>query len=239
MLPLSAYLDLTALPRFSHPTRRLLQIPDLLANQHEARAWEYGIALEAIGQWRNLHTFAAGSGLQASGIAPLEILDAGAATSNLWKALRAFTTRPITRVDPLFADPPVGLEGEGHSDLKADLAAVAQGVRAPYDVLTCISVIEHIPETAMEATLQAMATLLRPGGLLVLTTDAWDQDGPDTAHFHWMRERIYGPAALQVLRGQLTLLGFEPFGEVDYAYPGPQVYDYSFASIVMVKGEGS
>ena len=40
-----------------------------------------------------------------------------------------------------------------------------------FDGVVCVSVIEHIPATGRRALLKAMATRLRPGGVMVLTVD--------------------------------------------------------------------
>ena len=109
-------------------------------------------------------------------------------------------------------------------------------------MITSISVIEHIPDTAKPGHptpltwfLDAAHRLLRPGGLLVLTTDYWDAIGPDTAHFHWMRDRIYNPESLQALERRCRRIGFVPYGGTDRTWHGPQLYDYAMASLVLTK----
>jgi 2-polyprenyl-6-hydroxyphenyl methylase/3-demethylubiquinone-9 3-methyltransferase len=46
-------------------------------------------------------------------------------------------------------------------------ALLAQGV-APFDVVTCMEMLEHVPDPA--ATLQTLARLVRPGGALFVST---------------------------------------------------------------------
>ena len=223
--------------RFSPFVNDLLapgRYPDLLEGQHEARAWEYGMALEAILQWGNAEHPRAHSG-------PLEILDAGSASSNLWQALIAFTSEDIIRVDPNFS---AGAEKYGqqvqHGCALHEYRKI-RGEGASVDVLLAISVIEHIPDHQLLPFFQAAYDLLRPGGLFFLTTDYWNDphgDGKDRAHFHWMRERIYTPAALIAQGVQLSKIGFVTFGDTAHIqpWPGPQLYDYAMASVACTKG---
>lgn len=82
---------------------------------------------------------------------------------------------------------------------------------ARFDALTCLSVIEH--GVAVEPFLAESARILRPGGVLVLSTD-YDQDPPDTTgHRAYGRQvHIFSPAEIESLvvaaaRHGLTLLG--------------------------------
>jgi hypothetical protein len=74
-----------------------------------------------------------------------------------------------------------------------------------------------------------------PGGLLFLTMDFWDQPGPDRAHFHWMRKRIFNYGFERAIMEPLLDAGFFWLGDRDLTYHGPQVYDYTFASLALVK----
>lgn len=84
-----------------------------------------------------------------------------------------------------------------------------------FDAVTCLSVIEHgVP---VKAFLEESARLLRPGGLLVVSTD-YDQDPPDTTGLtaYGQQVHIFSPAEIKELvdtaadhglrlRGQLAL----------------------------------
>jgi hypothetical protein len=237
MIPLNKIMHMPAdLKRFGGiALAPLVQHRDLLDGQHEARRWEYGMALEAIGRWWLGQP-------DYTTRDPLQILDAGGASSNFWKALTEFTSEPILRVDPLF----VGQHAIGQQAMfVGDLAQFAGGwSRAldQMDIITSISVIEHIRDVAAPGTktpltlfLEAAHRILCPGGLLVLTTDYWNAEGPDTAHFHWMRERIYNPDSLRRLEARCHKIGFTTFGGVDRTWHGPQLYDYAMASLVLTK----
>lgn len=206
----------------------------LRANQHEARLWEYAMALESILQWQTVNVIEAG---------PPTILDAGGASSNLWIGLLNFTSETIRVVDPLCVNEPAGQVRYLPQTLTEYEAAAVENRIAPCDVITCISVIEHIPDangrpgrkTDLTLFLEAAHRLLRPGGLLVLTTDYWNAEGLDVAHFHWMRERIYNPTTLKALRVRLKEMGFVTFGGADLKWHGPQVYDYAMAAMAFIK----
>jgi len=80
-----------------------------------------------------------------------------------------------------------------------------------FDAVTCLSVIEHgVP---VEPFLRETARILRPGGVLVLSTD-YDQDPPDTTGITMYGEQvhIFGPGEIHELvatagRAGLVLLG--------------------------------
>jgi SAM-dependent methyltransferase len=80
-----------------------------------------------------------------------------------------------------------------------------------FDAVTCMSVIEHgVP---VEPFLAETARILKPGGVLVLSTD-YDQDPPDTSHvlMYGQPVHIFSPADIGELVGLagkhgLTLLG--------------------------------
>lgn len=196
--------------------------------QTDLRWWEYAMAQAAITAWYRSHADEAGD-VPAN----LTILDVGGAGSRFPYVLQTYTSNLVGVCDPgLLGTAPVGFVWLP-STLE-EVAAVA--VSNSFDILTCISVIEHLPH--MRPFLRAAVSLLKPGGLLFLTTDAWDCDGPDQAHFHWMRERIFNKGTIKRLIEDLRELGMESFGKSDWVYPGDQVYgSYTFASLAMTKKE--
>lgn len=102
------------------------------------------------------------------------------------------------------------------------------------DAIFSISVLEHVedPYSFLEACVQRLA----PGGLLFLTVDAWDppiENQKDTAHFHWMRKRIFTKQSINHLMEMMGEWGLRPLGEVDLEYKGNTVYDYTFGSICL------
>lgn len=183
---------------------------DDLAQQHEARVWEYSLALRAFRQWQLTQP-------------PLRIwstLDVGGAGSPLAQLLRGGAGLVTATV----CDPHTNGTVE-------ELARVSDRT---YDAIFSISTIEHVPEEG--PFLAALVQLLAPGGLLFLTTDYWDGEGADTAHFHWDRQRIYNGESWQRVRADLRTLGMQTFGGTDACYHGHQLYgSYTFVSLCMIK----
>lgn len=208
------------------------QSPAALDGQHPIRRWEYAMALAAIDQWNLARR-------ERDGTIPLgqalTIGDVGGAGSNFWQVLVGLTSEPVLLIDP--HAPPSG-KPEGACLLYTGSVEeyAANYSHNQFDLLTCISVIEHV--TDLRPFFRACHMLLKPGGLLFLTTDYWDAEGDDTAHFHWMRERIYHEQSLTRLITSVRELGFARMGASRWRpYPGPMVFDYSVASLALVRKE--
>lgn len=194
-------------------------VPDLLEGQHPIRLWEYTMAHYAIREWMS-----ATMGFDGG---PPEILDVGGAGSQFWKLLQTLTTSPVGLVDP-------NLPESDAQHFKGTLETAAATLTHGWtDVITCISVIEHLE--MVKPLIRAAHMLLKPGGLFFLTTDCWNSEGPDTAHYHWMRKRIYNPGEMRKLAQTAREVGFQSFGKSDWSYNGHTVFDYSMASLAMVK----
>lgn len=107
-------------------------------------------------------------------------------------------------------------------------------------LLTCLSVLEHIPPVDLPQFLDDLATLLAPGGLLYLTADcALGVVGrpEDRYHFHWMRQQMFSVDTwLSDVITPLTRAGLRLTQPSTYQEPVvPWVYDYGFISLAMTK----
>jgi SAM-dependent methyltransferase len=217
----------------AHHFQNVQRVPDALDGQHPIRLWEYAMTLRAIDAWRaTLHP-------SAQWYAP-HIADVGGATSNFWKVLRQQVTRvPVSLIDPNY---PEHRAGDGYTMFPHEIAsALVQypDLREAFDVVTCISVLEHLPPAAVNGFLTDLTRLLKPGGLLCLTCDYGDYQRPspdqDRHHFHWMREQIFDFASIvtQVL-DPLDRLGYNLLGGTDLQWTGAQVFDYTMAALALV-----
>jgi len=82
-----------------------------------------------------------------------------------------------------------------------------------FDAVTCMSVIEHgVP---VEAFLRESARIVRPGGLLVVSTD-YDADPPNTAgiRMYGQQVHIYSPAEIEALVDQAAEHGLRLLGDL-------------------------
>lgn len=216
-----------------------------LTGQHPMRRWEYGMALTALETWEAEQPPCAADtngdrncGQRHCLTCRRNFIDVGGAGSPFSTLLPK--DAQIMVLDPALPDAQTQRRGDSGLltlvDLTVEQYCLQNGpaVDPPYtDAIFCLSVLEHVPEP--RTTLRAMCSLLRPGGLLFLTVDYWNSEGPDTAHFHWMRHRIYNEESLKRLLEDGRTFGLRRFGASDWTYHGPTVYDYSFFAAALVK----
>jgi len=216
-LPLTKFLDPADFATLHERTAG--QLPtDVLEGQHPQRDWEYRMALVAYQDWQRAFI----GPLRT----PLRILDVGGGGSAFSAAFPPpyFET---TVVDP--DQPPRSYATWIPLGIEEDDPRLPTQV----EIIFALSVIEHVAHP--KAFFTGVARRLVPGGLLFLTADAWDCDGPDVAHFHWMRQRIYNRQTWQRMLDHLSSVGLHRFGEADWIFRGNQVYDYSFISAALIK----
>jgi hypothetical protein len=184
------------------------------AQASEHRAWEYAVALAAIDRWTQT--------IWQPRVRRL--VDVGGAGSSFTDMVR----HQYPGVEDHIVDPTI------NQTLQAYVASLPRLA----DIVTCLSVLEHLPPAQTEQFCYHLAALVAPGGLLVLTVDyAETATDPTAHHFYWMRERIFDFWSLNALRiGLFHELGFTVLGGADYAWPGTAccVYpSYTFASLVL------
>lgn len=182
------------------------------AEQHPMRRWEYAMALRAENTWRT-----------QTGRDVFIGYDVGGAGSPF---------RHMGSVG-LVVDPQEPAPGN------YTLAQFCTAGTELASIVFCLSVLEHVDD--LDQFLYHLSCLVAPGGLLFLTMDICDAsttDWPkDIYQFHWMRKRIFNVEQWQAVGDSLyTRYNFaDNFGPVWWHYNGPQVYDYSFASLALVK----
>ena len=114
---------------------------------------------------------------------------------------------------------------------------------ASFDAIACLSVIEHGVD--LEAFIRESARLLRPGGVLVASTDYWcepvDTGGQEA---YGGPIRILGPADLAAMDEHARSVGLRPLGDVPAGGPTCQDkvvrwerfgLDYTFVTIAYQK----
>jgi len=183
-------------------------------NQHPMRRWEYGMALLALQTGKEEWLNSAGK---------MRIADVGGAGSPF---------HLMTGYETVIIDP-----AEPESDFARPVEAIARRHAEVYDAVFSISVFEHTMDPL--AFLEGCWRILKPHGLLFLTFDYCGRPDAttDTFHFNWMRERVVTRAMWDAMIGALTLIkDMELFGDVNCGDNGPQVYDYTFASLCLKKG---
>lgn len=184
--------------------------------QHEARRWEYALALRAIDTWEAARPKASTLG---------HLVDVGGGGSPFWRMTAGYL--------PMVIDPVENSDLSTYLWLHPPLA----------DVVTCLSVLEHVED--LDRFLYHLGCLVAPGGLLFLTMDCIrgeEQHGwpEDTAHFHWDRKRIFNDWARGWLWATMAVHQFTSLGDSDFVYHGDQLYTpgpggYSLASLALVR----
>lgn len=214
------------LTKFLHRSDLEALAPELLVvesfgmpNGHELRAWEYAMCLRALNTW----------GAQLEPAVPhsmVSAIDVGGHGSPLAQMLLRCGLNSVLVVDPSQEVSPARIQ-----DYQGPPAAV----------VTCVSTIEHIPDSEVLQFVDALARVTKRGGLLFLTADAQEDPAPhwsypkDEKHFNWMRARIFSPRSWGQFATMMESFGFSLLGDTDWEYRGPHVYDYTFASMALVK----
>lgn len=98
------------------------------------------------------------------GLRPKSILDVGTGQSALPQLMRS-CGHIVTASDNIGAYWPRGMVNRFFHIIQDDITRTR--LSGPYDLLTCISVLEHIPE--FDAAISSMFRLIKQGGHLILT----------------------------------------------------------------------
>ncbi|BCB77313.1 hypothetical protein GCM10022251_64930 [Phytohabitans flavus] len=165
------------------------------------------------------------------------VLDAGSARySPVLPWLRLFGLRDL-----------VGNNLEFGADVRRDGVLFRYGditatdfPKARFDAVTCMSVIEHgVP---LDPFLAESARILRPGGVLVVSTD-YDQDPTDTRGkmAYGKPVHIFSPVEIKEMVALAERHGLRLLGELELAHPERPVHwkrvgiDYTFIRLAFVR----
>jgi len=91
-----------------------------------------------------------------------------------------------------------------------------------FDAVTCMSVIEHgVP---LDAYLREMYRVLKPGGLLITSTDYYPEPIDTYGKFAYGAPiKVFSKADIEELLGQARACGFEATGHIDMSCNSPTV----------------
>lgn len=166
------------------------------------------------------------------------VLDAGAARYSIilpW--LRLYGVESLLGLNIEFDDRQVrhGSATFRHGDI------TATGLPdASLDAVTCMSVIEHGVD--VPAFLAEASRVLRPGGVLVISTD-YDQSPPDTSRqeAYGQPVHIFGPEGIERLVKHAEELGFSLVGDLALSHDERPVHwhrhglDYTFLLLTFTR----
>ncbi|MGB0578228.1 MAG: class I SAM-dependent methyltransferase [Limisphaerales bacterium] len=206
-----------------------------VADQSVAHAFECGLPPHQDGP-KNWDSLTAIRAILDATDSKDRVLDAGATLySNILPWLYLFGYRELFGIDLIFPKP-----------LKRGPIQYDQGdltkTRFPdehFGAITCMSVVEHGVD--VEAYLKEMSRLLRPGGVLVTSTDYWDE-GIETHGkvAYGVPIRFFKREDLQSFVELSGKYGFKVEGEVDLDCDERVVhwqgFDFTFACITLIKG---
>jgi 2-polyprenyl-3-methyl-5-hydroxy-6-metoxy-1,4-benzoquinol methylase len=130
---------------------------------HNERSIEYRFALEALTTSR-----------------PIRVLDVGTGTT-AWPHLLRTCGYVVTAIDNVRDYWPSGMLNRHWAVINENIVHPSN-VSSQYDAITCISVLEHIVDHV--AAVRNMATLLKTGGLLILTTPYSHRDPCPNVYAH-------------------------------------------------------
>ena len=184
--------------------------------EHPMRKWEYGLALKFLLE-----------------VGAETVLDVGGGGSALAPILNHYGMQ-VTQIDP---DPSgIATVAAQNEILGSDIQFINEDFlefkgRKKFDAVICMSTIEHIETRENERLF--FQKLLKKAPFLFLTTDF----SPKAKVFSPDHYRTYNPLSMSKLINMAKKSKFAPYGEVDYAYGGAMVYDYTFASLALAKEE--
>lgn len=181
--------------------------------EHFHRRWESTIALAAFAEDRE------------PGTTPT-LLEVGSGGS-LFAPLAAAIGYQVTVCDPSGR---VTLAHQQAARIRKPIEVVQHDFMTAnlgtFDYVACLSVIEHVEDDA--PFWWKLLRTARRG--VALTTDF----SPDGRRFSADHLRTYTP---EMLEKMCSATGWEPLGAPQYDDNGPQVFDYSFASVALVRGD--
>ncbi|MBN9692747.1 MAG: glycosyltransferase [Verrucomicrobia bacterium] len=186
---------------------RRLELPPVPISQHSQSA-DSGLYLHASKQWEYLFAWEQLQRAEGGSLAGLKVADVGGGRG----ALAPYLAGCGASVDSFDLDYLWDSAGDPEVEGRFLRWAEAHGVRsrfaslfnlpvpdATYDVVTCISVVEHVP--FKRAALREALRVLKPGGRLILT---FDFSATPERHQDALRCEIFSPESLAATLRELA-----------------------------------
>jgi len=168
----------------------------------------------------------------------IRVLDAGAARySSILPWLRLYNVRELVGNNLEFTK----VTRHGAVRFEPGDATQTQYKDNWFDAVTCMSVIEHgVP---LQGFVDEAARILRPGGLLIISTD-YDQDPPDTRgkFAYGVEVKIFSPSEIEDLVAMAAKSGLELIGDLRLHHPERPVHwartglDFTFIRLTFRRG---
>jgi SAM-dependent methyltransferase len=107
-----------------------------------------------------------------------------------------------------------------------------------FDIITCLSVIEH--GVSLDGYLREMSRLLRPGGLLITSTDYWEHPVDTRGQVAFGAPmKVFSPPEIKAQLGAVSAYGFRSTGPIDFDCQDKAVgwkgVRYTFINFVLEK----
>jgi SAM-dependent methyltransferase len=189
----------------------------------ECRYWEYGTVL-----------------MMLSDFVPSEIkfLDVGSGHGLMCPALSYLLNMNVTECEPMDYQhrnqTNAFLKASGAPEIRVFPVGTDNLIDEQFDMVSCISVIEHMEAGIEQRCWKNLVDRVKPGGLLFIDVDCI----PDPSHGYIFDELRVHNFTIPELKERVELLmsyGMQPIGEPDYNWNGAMVHDFTFFRIGMRK----
>jgi SAM-dependent methyltransferase len=84
---------------------------------------------------------------------------------------------------------------------------------ASYDLITCLSVLEHVPQ--VDDFFREMARLLKPSGYLLISTDYWPDQIESSGYAYGAPIKVFSKASVSEMVELAAASGFDLLGDLD------------------------
>lgn len=185
------------------------------------RWWEYGTAIQMmLNQYQEK-------------MSDIEVLDVGSGWSALGPTLALLYNTQVTEYEPSAQyltdreDTQAALKRRRRRTLELVQCGIENMPDRKFDVVCCVSVLEHVNPQAELDCWKTLAASVKPNGMLFVTTDCVPEKGRSYAYDNLRTQNF----TLDDLKHRIQMLsgwGFTPMGKPDWKYNGSYVYDYTF-----------